>query len=252
MSTPPTSPPPPTSSTTAPPQLELEATSKRARPSNEDEDNDIDNDANTASKPKPEPQTKTGQWKTHVNLPVRVGKSDWSELKTRAAKSANRTMDMVFWCDELHVSLSRAVALYKHEVDAFRAALQERVSKCAQVARLSLRTDEFVELPGADGDEAFLAALIDEGEDGISELVDAVDECMLLFGREAYFSPRLLHVSLGRYPCRPFREPRRIKPVLEDSDSGDAGFGVEPVVASLGAHVLFTSGNLSFNVALQS
>ena len=164
------------------------------------------------------PTSKLGQWNTHVAVPVKLPKWELEELRAEALKAGGRkplTSEGVFaWVepDALHVSVSRSVGLYQHELEPFKRVLETHLRKLAlpedAPLRISLRSDEFVELPGAEGNGAYLCALVEDGESTLVELVSAVDAAMAEFDRPPYFDPPIFHVSLA------YVSPRRSSTAL--------------------------------------
>jgi len=137
-----------------------------------------------------------GEWKSHFWLPVKL---DDAVLESAVAALTEARPDAVALpFDALHVSLSRYFTAAAHEIEPLAQRAKLRLGKMpAFVIALG---PQLLELPSEDGLCTFGALAVAQGRHETNAMIDDLDEVLAAFGKPTYYTPRILHVSICRWP----------------------------------------------------
>uniref|UniRef100_A0AAV1VLB8 U6 snRNA phosphodiesterase n=1 Tax=Peronospora matthiolae TaxID=2874970 RepID=A0AAV1VLB8_9STRA len=152
-----------------------------------------------------------GNWPSHVRIDIVVD----HELRKLAMNAIERAQDIVgdtialVPFDELqlsessatdnenralHLSLSRPFVLTYDQINAFVDSLRAAL-KWRQRFSITLRRSHV--LLNDDRTRSFLALRVVEGESGIVNLLQRVDQCVARFGQPVYYQDPIPHISIA-------------------------------------------------------
>ncbi|KAH9824819.1 U6 snRNA phosphodiesterase Usb1 [Melampsora americana] len=139
-----------------------------------------------------------GDWPTHIYLSIDLPKEIKSILSniiddTSKESSLKWHSLMTTQNDQLHLSLSRPLALKAPQLKTFRIALTHAVH---QINPISFHFARFCHLTNDDQSRSFLALEVGNGHSSLKNLVEKINEILNEFGLEEYYHDPIFHSSI--------------------------------------------------------
>lgn len=139
-----------------------------------------------------------GDWPTHIFFSIDLPK----EIKSILSKIIDDTCEesetkwhnlIANQNDQLHLSLSRPLALKSNQLKTFRVSLTHATN---QIKSISFHFARFCYLTNDDKSRSFLALEVGNGHSSLKILVEKINEILKQFGLEEYYDHPIFHSSI--------------------------------------------------------
>ena len=138
--------------------------------------------------------------------------------------------------ENIHISLSKPCSLLKHEIELVKTRIEKNV---IGIKPFSVRLDgEHPFVLQSESNDVFGVIPVQSGKMQLNMLVDEIDDALAVFGKEKYYSERILHASIASWQ-QDEAIVGEIHPGTQHDSSSLPSFQVKSIVLRSG-HLQFT------------